>query len=134
MIQLLPLGQTCEVSGDFYGHTPAQALVLGADTAFVAEMPTSQQAIKQQIIAAEVAHFDESGLRVAGRLNWLRATSTAGLTYYVIHPKQGQDDIRAIGIQPTFIGELSMIIGSPTSPSTIPPTPFATRTTCASSR
>jgi transposase len=102
--QLLPLGRTCEVLGDFYGHTPAQALVLGANTAVVAEIAPSLEAIRQQLIAAEVAHFDESGLRVEGRLNWLHVASTADLTYDTVHPKRGQAGMRAMGILPAFRG------------------------------
>jgi transposase len=102
--QLLPLGRTCEVLGDFYGHTPAQALVLGANMAVVAEIAPSLTATKQQLIAAQVVHFDESGLRIAGRLNWLHVASTADLTYYTVHPKRGQAGMRAMGILPAFRG------------------------------
>jgi transposase len=102
--QLLPLARTCEVLGDFYGHTPAQALVLDANTAVVTEIAPSLAAIKQQLIAAEVAHFDESGLRIEGRLQWLHVASTADLTYYAVHAKRGQDGMRAIGILPAFRG------------------------------
>jgi transposase len=101
---LLPLARTCQVLGDLYGHTPAQALILEANTAVAAEIAPSLQAIKQQLIAADVVHFDESGLRVAGRLNWLHVASTGALTYYAVHPKRGQAGMRAIGILPAFRG------------------------------
>ena len=41
--------------------------------------------IKQQIAQAPVAHFDESGSRVEGKLWWLHAASTRNATYYQIH-------------------------------------------------
>ncbi|MBC8274219.1 MAG: IS66 family transposase [Chloroflexi bacterium] len=102
--QLIPLARTCELLGDFYGHTPAEALVLDSNAAVVDHIEPSLDTIKQQIIAADVAHFDESGLRVEGKLNWLHVASTNRLTYYGAHPKRGQEAMKAIGILPQFEG------------------------------
>lgn len=102
--QLLPLARTCELLGDFYGHTPAEALVLEANRALIDQAEPSLVAIKEQLIAADVAHFDESGLRVEGQLNWLHVASTDYLTYYAAHPKRGQEAMKAIGILPAFEG------------------------------
>jgi len=102
--QLIPLARTCETLGDFYGHAPAEALVLDANAAVADEIEASLDATKQQLIASDVAHFDESGLRVAGQLNWLHVASTDCLTYYGAHPKRGQEAMRAIGILPEFQG------------------------------
>jgi transposase len=33
---------------------------------------------------AEVAHFDESGMRVGGKLNWLHVAVTETAVYYTI--------------------------------------------------
>ena len=88
--QLIPLARTCELLGDFYGHTPAQALILDANAALVDQIEPSLEATWQQLIASPVVHFDESGLRVEGKLNWLHVASTEWLTYYTVHPKRGQ--------------------------------------------
>jgi transposase len=102
--QLIPLARTCELLNDFYGRTPSEAFVLEANAALVDKAEASLAAIKQQLIAAAVAQFDESGLRVEGRLNWLHVASTKYLTYYGVHPKRGQDGMKAIGILPEFEG------------------------------
>jgi transposase len=102
--QFIPLARTCELLGDFYGHTPAEALVLDANEAVVDQLAPSLDAIKQQLTAADVAHFDESGLRIEGQLNWLHVASTDRLTHYGAHPKRGQEGMRAIGILPEFGG------------------------------
>jgi len=102
--QLIPLARTCEALGDFYGHTPAENLILEANTEVVSGITPSLGAIKQQLIAADVVHFDESGLRVEGRLNWLHVASTERLTCYSVHPKRGQEGMQAMGILPAFAG------------------------------
>jgi transposase len=102
--QLIPLARTCELLGDFYGHTPAEALILDANTAVVDQIEPSLEATWRQLIASPVVHFDESGLRVEGNLNWLHVASTEWLTYYTVHPKRGQDGMRAMGILPVLEG------------------------------
>ncbi len=102
--QLIPWARTCELLGDFYGHTPAEAIVPGANATVVDRIEPSVDTIKQQLIASDVVHFDESGLRVEGQLNWLHVASTGHLTYYDVHPKRGQDGMKAAGILPQFRG------------------------------
>jgi len=102
--QLIPLARTCELLGDFYEHTPAEAFVLEANAAVVDQVEPSLATIKQQLIAAAVTHFDESGLRVEAKLNWLHVASTNHLTYYGVQPRRGQEGMKAIGILPEFEG------------------------------
>jgi transposase len=102
--QLIPLARICELLGDFYGHTPAEALVLNANAAVVDQIEPSLDTVKQQLIEADVVHFDESGLRVESQLNWLHVASTDFLTYYAVHAKRGQEGMREIGILPQFTG------------------------------
>ena len=102
--QLIPLARTCETLGDFYGHMPAEALVLEANAAVVQQTASSRTLTKHQLVAADVAHFDESGLRVEGKLNWLHVTSTDHLTHYAVHHKRGQEAMQAIGILDAFEG------------------------------
>jgi transposase len=102
--QLIPWARTCELLGDFYGHAPAEALVQQANAAVVDGIASSLEATKQQLMGSDVVHFDESGLRVEARLNWLHVASTDYLTYYTVHPKRGQDGMKAMGILPAFAG------------------------------
>jgi transposase len=102
--QLIPWARTCELLGDFYGHTPAEALIQEANSAVVESIEPSLKATKEHLIASEVVHFDESGLRVEGQLNWLHVASTDLLTDYGVHPKRGQDGMNAMGILPVFEG------------------------------
>jgi len=102
--QLIPWARTCDLLGDFYGHTPAEALVQDANAALVKSIEPSLDVTKEQLIVSDVVHFDESGLRVEGQLNWLHVASTEFLTCYIVHPKRGQDGMNAMGILPALEG------------------------------
>lgn len=100
----IPHARTCELFGDFYGHTPAPALVKEANQLVQTGSEPALDVIYDQLIQAEVGHFDESGLRVAGKTQWLHVASIEELTYYEVHPKRGQVAMRDIGILPHFSG------------------------------
>ena len=100
----IPHARTVELLGDFYGHTPAPALVQEANQAVQSGSEPAVAAIYEQLIQAEVVHFDESGLRVADKTQWLHLASTPELTYYEVHPKRGQVAMQEIGILPNFSG------------------------------
>ena len=104
--QLIPLSRTREVFGDLYGHLPSEGLIVAANTTFVEKSGPTLDMIAKQIAKADVAHADESGLRVRGSLHWLHAASTPYLTYYAVHPKRGQEAMREIGILSAFSGRL----------------------------
>lgn len=102
--QLLPLARICELFGDFYHHIPSQAFILSANSTLAWQIEPTLEAIQAELLRTNVAHCDESGLRVEGKLNWLHVMGTAKLTYYAVHPKRGQEAMRAIGLLPAFDG------------------------------
>jgi transposase len=51
-----------------------------------------------------VAHFDETGLRIAKRLSWVHCASTQTLTRYTVHTKRGGQAMDQAGVLPGFAG------------------------------
>lgn len=102
--QLIPVARTVELFKDFYGHSPSEAFVFSANIAMQKGIEPSLEAIKEELIKADVVQYDESGLRVEGALNWLHSAGTNSLTYYGVHPKRGKDAMQEIGILPNFKG------------------------------
>ena len=102
--QLLPLARISELFGDFYGHAPAEALILNANQRLATEIEPALSAIEQKLKQADVVHCDESGMRVEGKLNWLHVVANETLTSYAVHPKRGQTAMREIGIVPELTG------------------------------
>jgi len=57
-----------------------------------------------RIAEAEVAGFDETGLRVAGKLHWVHCARTGKYTLITCHPKRGRAGIDDAGILARFRG------------------------------
>jgi transposase len=54
--------------------------------------------------AAPVADFDETGLRVAGRLAWVHSASTGRFSLLAVHAERGTAAMDAAGVLPGFTG------------------------------
>ena len=60
--------------------------------------------IKTMILLQFVLHFDETGVQVAGKLNWLHCACTDKWRLYSVEEKRGKEGIEAMGILPLANG------------------------------
>lgn len=102
--QLLPYERTSELLFDLFGVELSEATLVNINQTCHTILEPMSEVIKQQIIIAPVAHFDESGLYIGGKREWLHVSSTPNATYYEAHPKRGDQATRQIGILPRFQG------------------------------
>jgi transposase len=91
----MPLEQISGLFADLFGYalnsqTVEQALEQGYELAATVEATTIEQ-----LKRAEVAHFDETGLRVAGRVRWLHTASTSLYTHLFVHARRGGEALRS---------------------------------------
>jgi transposase len=103
--QLLPLERTGEVFEALYGQSLSEGAILEACQEVAEQVEPGNTAIKKHLTEKEeVVHFDETGARVEGKLQWLHSASTARLTYYAMHTRRGKPAMDAIGILPDLKG------------------------------
>jgi transposase len=102
--QFVPLERVGDFFEDIFDHRPSEAIILQANAICAENVKPANDAIKELLINAHVVNFDETGLRVEGKLNWLHVASTPNLTYYGVHPKRGKDAMDAMGILSEFGG------------------------------
>jgi transposase len=89
---------------DMFGCAPSPG-ALAAMTAKIAGLITPAiDAIVAALIAAEVAHFDETGFRVAGKLAWVHSASSGKFVLVTVHAKRGTAGMDAAGVLPAFAG------------------------------
>jgi transposase len=103
--QMLPLERTAEVFETLYGQTISEGTIIEASQEVSRQVTCANETIRQHLSEKEaVVHFDETGARVEGRLQWLHSASTERLTWYAIHPKRGHLAMDSIGILPNLQG------------------------------
>lgn len=102
--QLVPFDRMCELMEDLFSVSMSAGTLVNIVAGCSERISEATEEIKGVIRGASVAHFDESGVSVKGKLNWLHVASTDKATYYDIHPKRGAEAMDAIGILPTFEG------------------------------
>ncbi|MCK5904851.1 MAG: IS66 family transposase [Gammaproteobacteria bacterium] len=100
----IPLARVSQIFEDLIDRRVSEASVLKFCHQLAEKVAPATAAIKTQLQQADVVHFDESGLRVKGKLHWLHSASTERLTHYTVHQKRGQIAMDEAGILPHFIG------------------------------
>jgi transposase len=103
--QLLPAQRTCEVLNDLLGVKVSEGTLYNTKAQCFEQLAPIEQEIQQTLLKSSVAHFDETGMRVNGRLWWLHVACSNGLTYYFVHPKRGQAAMDEMAILPEFTGK-----------------------------
>jgi len=102
--QLLPYERTVEALGDLFGVYPSEGTLTSAQGLAYTRLAPVEQAIQDALRRADVAHVDETGIRVAGRTEWVHVMSTALLTFYAHHAKRGREAFVVIGLLIGFCG------------------------------
>jgi transposase len=103
---MMPIMRTGALMGDFYGLPMSDATVLAANEEAKTRLADTVAAIGNALQAAPVAHADETGMRVAGKLHWMHFLVTATLTWIGCHPNRGKKAFDAFGILRGFLGTL----------------------------
>lgn len=75
---------------DLFGYPINESTIFSAAKKCYNKLLDTEQAIKSRIISNDVAHADETGIRIEGKLQWLHTASTPFFTYLFVHPNRGK--------------------------------------------
>ncbi len=104
--QFLPTKRTADVLSELL-QIPVSSGTVAAVTERAAAAVTDSgflDRVRDAIAAAPVAHFDETGFRVQGKLHWVHSASTGQYSLLTCHPKRGVAAMNDAGVLPGFTG------------------------------
>ncbi|MBN1425820.1 IS66 family transposase [Candidatus Fermentibacteria bacterium] len=103
--QLLPFDRLTEIMRDLFAcATFSEGTLANLSAACSRRLQPVDELIRAQAATADVAGFDETGVRATGSLHWLHTVSTHWLTWYFAHTRRGCEAMNAAGILPYFRG------------------------------
>jgi transposase len=102
--QHLPVARAAELCAELLAAPVSTGWITAQVRTASAALTGFEEAVKDTIRAAPVAHFDETGARINGGLDWIHTATTTTATWYQRHDKRGREAIDDIAILPGFAG------------------------------
>jgi len=91
----LPFKKIQLLFSDLFGYPINESTISTAGEICYEKLEESERIIKSKIVAENVVHADETGLRTAGKLHWLHTATTRLFTYLFVHEKRGSGAIQS---------------------------------------
>ena len=102
--QHLPYERACQLLCDLCGARVSTGTLKSWVDESAAGLADFAEELRALLRAEPVVHFDETGGRIEGSLEWIHSASTDELTLYGAHPKRGAEAIDELGVLPGFRG------------------------------
>ena len=102
--QFLSRDRAAAALGEMFGCAPSPGAIAAMTAKVAGIIAPAISAIVKALIAADVAHFDETGFRVAGKLAWVHSASSGKFVLVTVHGKRGRQGMDAAGVLPAFAG------------------------------
>jgi len=102
--QFVPYERMSEFFRDIFSIPVSPGTLVNINNACYGRLENFETVVKTRLVNADVANFDETGLRMEGKRAWLHSVSTPLLTFYGIHSKRGREAMNDMDILPKFKG------------------------------
>lgn len=103
--QLIPYKRGSELIFDMFGIRLSQGTMVNFNAYCHENLKTVEDNIKNSIINSQGAvHFDETGISIDKKRQWLHVASNDKYTYYEAHQKRGKEAVDDINILSNFTG------------------------------
>lgn len=103
---MMPLARTGSLTGDLFALPLSDATVLSFNIEAAERLAPTVALMGEALKVAPIAHADETGMNVAGKLFWLHVVATTVLTWIGCHANRGKKAFDALGILIAFSGTL----------------------------
>ena len=101
----LPFLKIRKLFADMFGYEINESTIVGATQRCYYRLTEIEAVIKQVLEQSQVNHFDETGIRVEGKLHWLHTCSNQNFTYLFAHKKRGRKALEDdVSILPRYKG------------------------------
>lgn len=101
---LLPYQRLRQLGQDLFGISLSTGTVSGMERECAYALAATVESIRCTVAKATIGHFDETGVRVEGKVAWLHTASTTEATYYRVHRRRGREALDEMGILGDFSG------------------------------
>lgn len=91
----LPFKKIQSLFNDMFGYPLNESTVSMAGEKCYEKLEKSEEIIKSKITGGNLAHADETGLRVAGKLQFLHTATNQLYTYLFVHEKRGKGALQS---------------------------------------
>ena len=102
--QFLSRDRVVAAMADMFGCAPSPAVIASMAKKIAGCIAPALDTIVKALLKSEVAHFDETGFRVAGKLAWVHSASSGKFVLVTVHPKRGTAAMDAAGVLPSYAG------------------------------
>ena len=103
--QLIPYKRGSELISDMFGISLSQGTMVNFNNCCHEKLKPVEDNIKNSIINSQGAvHFDETGISIDKKRQWLHVASNDRYTYYEAHQKRGKEAVDDINILSNFTG------------------------------
>jgi transposase len=101
----IPMERTAEIMQDLYEQPVSNGTIPAVNARMAEQVKPVHEEMRDYLIKTEEpVHFDETGMKISGKLHWLHSASTKQATVCQIHPKRGTQAMDAMGILPKRTG------------------------------
>ncbi len=102
--QFLSKARTAAALAELFGTPVSEGTVAAMTARAAGGLDGFLELVRDRIAGAELAHFDETGLRVAGKLRWVHSASTGTYSLITVHDRRGREAMNAAGVLENFTG------------------------------
>jgi transposase len=102
--QFLSRKRTAAALGELFGAPVSMGTVATMTSRAAQRLGGFTDWVRARLVAAGVVNFDETGLRVEGKLRWVHSASTGKYSLITVHDRRGVKGMDAGGVLPSFGG------------------------------